>query len=147
MGASEEKKIERVTSLGDLLRLVTQDEEGLAEYLYSNLAIGDTWWIPDAVTGLSKQRHPWIIVRGYVPGQAGVIACLRTTTFAQSSQKRGIVIPAGALPELDRDGLLVLEFARTFDAVAFRDFQYIGRLPGECIDKIQEYRRRRARSR
>ena len=147
MGASEGKKIERVTSLGELLRLVAQDEEGLKEYVYSNLTIGDTWWIPDAVTGLSKQRHPWIIVRGYVPGQAGVIACLRTTTFAQSNQKRGIVVPAGVLPELDKDGLLILEFARTFDAVAFRDFQYIGRLPSEWIEKVRVYRRRRARAR
>jgi mRNA-degrading endonuclease toxin of MazEF toxin-antitoxin module len=144
MRASEDKhKIEKVTDLRQLLRLVTQDEPGMIEYVYSTLQVGDVWWVPDSVTGLSKHRHPWVIVRGYTTTQSGIVACLRTTTFTRRDEKLGILTPPGIISGLDREGLIVLRSRRTLDAAEFRniEYEYIGRLPEEWIEKIHDARR------
>src|SRR5690349_19366215 len=100
--------IDRIHSLRDLMQLVVQDEEGLARFVYPNLQVGDVWWIPDRYTGLPKVRHPWILVHGYSPARRQATTCLRATTYARRDESRGLVLPAGLLPDLDRPGLIVL---------------------------------------
>ena len=131
-------KIDRVKKLGQLRRLLTQDESGLKKYVYPKLAVGDVWWIPDQFSGFGgKQRHPWVIVRGYSEQRANVIACPRTTGIGNS--RRGIVTPAGVLPELDHIGLILLKHRHPFVAKDFRSFRYVGRLPENWVQKILDF--------
>jgi mRNA-degrading endonuclease toxin of MazEF toxin-antitoxin module len=133
--------IKRVRDLSELRRLLTQDESGCEVYLYSQLAFGDVWWIPDALTGLSinKMRHPWVIVKGYTSRVASVIVCPRTTTLKSNDIKRGILTPANILPGLDKEGLFLLNHRRTFSTTIFRDLEYIGKLPESTCDKIRDF--------
>jgi mRNA-degrading endonuclease toxin of MazEF toxin-antitoxin module len=131
-------KVTRVKDFNQLRLLLAQDENGLHEYVYSRLRLGDVWWIPDDVSGFGEgERHPWIIVRGYSARQVSVIACPRTTSM--SSTRRGIVTPAGILPALDQDGLIVLKLRRSFVAKDFLNFEYIGRLPESWMQKILDF--------
>lgn len=133
-----DSKVERVKDLRQLLLLLAQDENGLKQYVYPRLRIGDVWWIPDSVSGFGvAQRHPWVVVRGYSVGRANVTACPRTTQLA--SAHRGLVTPAGILPELDQKGLIILRFRRQFVARDFRGFDYVGRLPDCRIQKIRAF--------
>jgi hypothetical protein len=131
-------KIERVKDLKQLRLLLAQDEDGLQEYVYSRLRIGDVWWISDHISGFGeRQRHPWIIVRGYSAGRASIVACPRTTKTASS--RRGVVTPSGILPDFDQEGLILLMMRRSFVARDFRDFDYVGRLSDRWIRKIQDF--------
>jgi hypothetical protein len=131
-------KIERVKDLRQLRLLFTQDEDGLKEYVYPQLRVGDVWWIPDSMSDFGEsQRHPWVIVRGYSLGRANVMACPRTTKIAGT--RRGLVTPPGILPGLDQRGLILLRFRRSFVAKHFRDFEYIGQLPNTWIQKIRAF--------
>jgi hypothetical protein len=133
-----DSKIEQVNDLRQLRLLLTQDENGLKEYIYPWLRVGDMWWIPDSISGFGKdQRHPWVIVRGYSVGRASVIACPRTTKMTGSP--RGLVMRSGILPALDQDGLILLKFRRAFAARDFRGFEYLGRLPDRWIEKIRAF--------
>jgi hypothetical protein len=125
--------------LDGLLRLMAQTEGGLDQYVYPYLRFGDVWWIPDAATGLSKEQHPWIIVRSYSAERATVAACLRTTSFQNADRKHGIVMPANILPGLNREGLILPMLRRTFNAEEFQNYQYVDRLPEEWIRKIHEF--------
>ena len=131
-------KITRVKDLSQLRLLLAQDENGLKEYVYLRLRLGDVWWIPDNVSGFgTKQRHPWLIVRGYSAGRTSIIACPRTTSI--SDPERGIITPAGILPGLNQDGLVVLKLRRSFIVKDFFNFEYIGRLPKSWIQKILDF--------
>lgn len=131
-------KTTRVKDFGELLLLLTQDEPGLEEYVYPRLRLGDAWWIPDEITGFSqKQRHPWVVVRGYSPRLASVVACPRTTDIR--CIQRGIVTPADILPGLDQDGLFLLRFRQSFVARDFCYYEYIGRLPENLIRRILDF--------
>ena len=138
----------KITSVNDLSRLrllLTQDEEGLAEFVFPNLQIGDVWWIPDSVSGFGdKEQHPWVVVRRYQPGRANVMACPRTTDTRNST--RGIVTPAGVLPDLDQEGLIVLAHRRAFAAVDFASYQYSGRLPTIYIQRILSFYRSKGKA-
>jgi hypothetical protein len=46
--------------------------------------------------------------------------------------------PAKVLPELEKDGAILLGFRRPFAAEKFREFDYIGRLPDEWIRKLRD---------
>jgi hypothetical protein len=133
-----EEKIAYVGTLRDLRLLLSQDEVGLARFVFSRLRIGDIWWIPDAVTGFAdKERHPWVITKGYCPHRATIVACPRTTLL--KGQYRGIMTPANILPGLDRAGLVEISFRRSFRARDFREYEYIGRFPDEYIKRIRDF--------
>lgn len=135
---TEEDNLTRISTLSDLRLLLSQEEEGLQNFVYSRLRIGDVWWIPDEFTGFGdKERHPWVVVKGYFPSRASVILSPRTTT--RLKPKDGIITPAEVIPGLSQKGLFVLRHRRTINAKEFRGFDYIGRLPTEWISKIQEY--------
>jgi mRNA-degrading endonuclease toxin of MazEF toxin-antitoxin module len=135
---STDVKIAQVKDLRQLRLLLAQDENGLKKYVYPRLRLGDVWWIPDDVSGFGDgQRHPWVIVRGYSPRRANILACPRTTTIR--SPQRGIVTPAGILPDLDQDGFILLMLRRSFVAKGFRRFDYIGRLPEGWLQKIRSF--------
>ena len=137
-------KIERVKDLRQLRLLLAQDEDGLHEYVYRRLIIGDVWWIPDDVGGFGQgERHPWVIVRGYSSGRANVVACPRTTK--PTSPQRGVMTPSGILPDLDQKGFILLVFRRSFVAGDFRHFDYIGRLSNHWIQKIQDFYKAQAK--
>jgi len=133
-------KTAQVKDLSQLRQLLARDENGLQEYVYPKLRLGDVWWIPDDVSGFGEgQRHPWVVVRSYSTRRASIIACPRTTTA--SNPQRGIVTPAGILPSLDQDGLIVLKLRRSFVARDFRSFEYVGRLPQSWRQKIVDFYR------
>jgi len=117
------EKIRSVKELSRLRILLTQEETGCEEYLYSQLDFGDVWWIPDSVTGFSiyKERHPWVIVIGYLSHISSVIASPRTSSHLPKDIKGGILTPANLLPGLEKEGLLLLHHRRTFQAAIFRD--------------------------
>ena len=85
--------IKRVKDLSKLRILLTQEETGREEYLYSQLEMGDVWWIPDSITGFSieRVRHPWVIVNGYSSHMASVIATPRTSSYRPKNVKRGLL--------------------------------------------------------
>ena len=133
--------IKSVKALSELRILLTQDDTGREEYLYSQLAFGDVWWIPDTITGFSieKIRHPWVIVNGYSSHMASVIVSPRTTSYRPKNVKRGILTPANILPGLGKEGLLLLHHRRTFSTTIFRDLEYIGRFPESWRKKIRDF--------
>jgi hypothetical protein len=133
--------INRIKDLSELRKLLTQEETGLDEYLYPQLELGDVWWISDSITGFSIDRaqHPWVIVNGYSPSVASVIASPRTTSYLSTYVKRGLMTPANILPGLEKEGLLLLHHRRTFPATKFRDFEYIGKLPEPWRKKIRAF--------
>jgi hypothetical protein len=143
MSATEKTSynIDRITSLSDLMRLVAQDEAGLAKFVYTDLQLGDVWWIPDSVTGLSKQRHPWVVVRAYASTSASATVCLRTTTFQPRDVAHGIILPEGVLPGLDKPGLIIPGHRRVLPAANFREYEHIGRLPDEWVQRILKFRK------
>jgi len=119
--------------------LLTDDEDGLEKFVYSNLRLGDVWWIPDPVTKFGKRdRHPWVIVGPYSPKRSNVFAAPRTT---KNLKKKGVITPAGKPPRLDEEGLVLLNLKRPFLAKDFRDFDYIGRLPEDIIKEIYKFYR------
>jgi len=127
--------IRRINDFAQLLSLVTQTEEGLQKYLYSRLEVGDMWWIPDSVSGFGqKESHPWVVVVPFKTNRPPVLACPRTTK--QGKRKDQLYTPAGILPGLNKEGVILLGFRRSFEAAAFRDFDYIGRLSDEWVRKI-----------
>jgi len=129
-----------IKTLNQLRILLTQDENGYAEYVFSRLRFGDVWWIPDSISGFGgKERHPWLIVQGYSPKRATVIACPRTTRL--KNRHNGVILPAGILPELDKEGLFLLRHRRAFIPDHFRDFVYIGQLPENWIRKTLDFYR------
>jgi len=135
---SIDEELPSVNALQALRLLISQDDDGLRQYVVTHLGVGDIWWIPDEVTGFAqKERHPWVIVKGYHAHRATVIASPRTSH--RKNLRRGIMTPAGVLPGLDRSGLVDLSFRRSFSARSFREFEYIGRLSDAYIQKIQEF--------
>lgn len=138
---ANDETIKHVKDLSELRILLTQDDTGREEYLYSQLAFGDVWWIPDTITGFSmaKLRHPWVIVKGYSSHIASIIVSPRTTTYQPKNVKRGVLTPANILPGLGKEGLLLLHHRRTFSTTIFRDLEYIGRLPESWCNKIQDF--------
>lgn len=135
------KPVRRINDFAQLLSLVTQTEEGLQKYIYGRLEVGDTWWIPDSVSGFGqKENHPWIVVVPFKPTHPPVLACPRTTK--RGRRKDELYTPAGVLPDLDKEGAILLGFRMSFVASAFRDFDYIGRLPEEWVRKIRLEMRR-----
>lgn len=134
----EDKKLESVNSLSNLRKLLTQDKEGLERYIYSRLSIGDVWWISDQYSSFgTKSRHPWVVVKGYASNSIHVTLSPRTTST--KSSKRGIITPANLLPELDQEGIFLLDFRRTFPIHDFTNFDYIGQLSNEWVEKIREF--------
>ena len=131
----------RTKNLRDLRKLLTADEDGLEKFVYSNLRLGDVWWIADTVTKFGERdRHPWVIVRPYSPLRPNVLAAPRTTKYYNKNHKsRGVLTPAGKPSGLDEEGLVLLSIKRTFLAKDFRDFDYIGRLPEDIIKKIRSF--------
>lgn len=131
-----DKPVRRINDFAQLLNLVTQTEEGLQKYLYNRLEVGDMWWIPDSVSGFGQgKNHPWVVVVPSKPNRLPVLACPRTTK--RGRRKDALYTPAGVLPKLDKEGAILLGFRRSFEAGAFRDFDYIGRLPDEWVRKIK----------
>ena len=128
-------KIDRIRDLSELRRPLTQSEEGQAKYLHSRMRLGDLWWIPDAVTGFSKDRHPWVVVRPYTPHIASVSVCPRTSSI-KASPGQGIQTPANILDGLDRSGDIMLLLRRTLPAMSFRDYDYMGWLPDVWSHKV-----------
>ena len=117
--------------------LLAQDEDGLKEYVYDKLKTGDAWWIPDALSQFgTRDRHPWIVITDYSPKRPPVLACPRTSQV--ENRTRGILMPANILPGLEREGIILLSFRRSFAAHRFRDFEYIGGLPDVWIQRIRE---------
>lgn len=138
MGA--DKSVLKINDLQKLRFLVTQDENGLEEFLYPKLRIGDTWWIPDEISGFgTKERHPWVIVKPYSITATSVIACPRTSTDSNVRKLGGIQTPAYILPSLDKSGFLILMHRRAFPVSNFREFVYIGQLSEEWLRRIQKF--------
>lgn len=128
-------------SLQELRLLLTQTEEGMEEHVYPKLKLGHVWQIPDELSGFGgKDAHPWIVVKNFQAGQSSVMVSPRTTSA--KSSKRGIVTPAGLLPELDKEGVILLKHRRKFPAEMFRDLTYLGCLPNRWIHKIRRFYRR-----
>lgn len=129
--------VKKINDLKQLLLLVTQDEEGRREHLYSKLNVGDMWWIPDAFTRFGQgERHPWVVVVAYNPNHPPVVACPRTTKQGRRSDE--LYTPANILPGLEKDGVILLGHRRQYAAEKFREFEYIGRLSDEWVRKIRD---------
>ena len=129
----------RTKSLKNLRRLLTDDDEGLEKFVYPNLRLGDVWWIPDTVTKFGdREGHPWVIVGPYSSKRPNIFAAPRTT---KNLNRKGIKTPAGHPPGLDAEGLVLLNLKRPFSPRDFRDFEYIGRLPADIINKIRKFYR------
>lgn len=135
---AKNKKLNRAKSLADLRKLLAQDKEGLEKFVYPRLRFGDVWWIPDEITGFAeKEKHPWVVVKGYSPGRITVVVCPRTTS--RINLQRGIITPAGVLEGLDQPGLFVLEHRRVLPAEEFKDFSYIGYLSENWRQNIKTF--------
>jgi hypothetical protein len=110
----------------------------MKEHVYSKLQIGDVWLIPDEISGFSnKGAHPWIVVRTCRMGILYAELSPRTTKYRGA--KRGIITPAGVLPELDQKGLILLKHRRKFFVDLFRDLTYVGRLPENWVQEIKVF--------
>lgn len=124
----------QIKNLKNLRKLLTEDKDGLEQFVYSNLCLGDVWWIPDTVTKFgNRDHHPWIVVGPYSPKRPNVFAAPRTT---KNLKKKGVITPAGMPPGLNEEGIVLLNLKRPFLAKDFRDFDYIGRLPEDIIKEI-----------
>jgi hypothetical protein len=55
------------------------------------------------------------------------------------SSKRGVVTPAGLLPELDKFGVILLKHRRNFPVGIFRELNYLGRLEGKWVEDIRDF--------
>lgn len=129
----------KVKSFQDLLQLVTQDEQGMHKHLYSKLQTGDVWWIPDLVTKFgNRDKHPWVVVSGYKPNRPPVIASPRTTKFKSGMRLGELFTPGGILPDLTKDGVILVKLRRSFSAEKFREFEYIGRLSDDWINELKK---------
>jgi mRNA-degrading endonuclease toxin of MazEF toxin-antitoxin module len=135
---SIDEELASIRTFQHLRLLLSQDDDGLARYVYPCLTLGDIWWIPDEVTGFAdKQRHPWVVLQGFSNRRTTIVACPRTTST--KNHRDGILMPAGLVPGLDRPGLIMLRHRRSFTARMFREFEYVGRLPDDFIKRIREY--------
>lgn len=127
---------QRINDFKLLRQLLTQDESGRQEYLYSRLKVGDMWWIPDIISGFGqKEKHPWVVVVDYKPNRPPVLACPRTTEVR--GRKDELRTPAKVLDGLEKEGAILLGHRRPFLSEKFREFEYIGRLSDEWIRKLQ----------
>lgn len=137
-------KTNTAKSFRDLRRLLTETEEGMENHVYSKLARGDVWSIPDQVTGFGeKDKHPWVVVRNYKRGSSFVEISPRTTKFKRGDDgKQGIITPAGIIPELNKEGLILLKHRVKLTVEEFRDYVYLGRLPDQWIQRLQDFHRK-----
>lgn len=116
-------------SFAEFARQIRQSDDDLELHIYPSLVFGAVWWIPDAVTGFGKEgEHPWIVVVPYRPGHPVVVASPRTSQVERNRGK-GLFVPAGIIPELDRDGIVLLGVRLTLIARNFRDYRHVGSLP------------------
>jgi hypothetical protein len=116
-------------SFAELAREIRESGDELELHVYPSLTFGAIWWIPDEATGFgSRGEHPWIIVVPYRPGQPVVVACPRTSQVEHNREK-GLLMPAGIIAGLDREGVVLLEVRRALLARSFRDYRHAGSLP------------------
>jgi hypothetical protein len=143
-GRCMSETIHKINDLKLLRNLLTQDEEGLQEYLYDKLRVGNMWWIPDDISKFGQgDTHPWIVVVDYKPNHPPILACPRTTKIGKRSDE--FLTPAHVLPDLEKEGAILLTFRRSFATEKFREFDYIGRLPDDWLVKFQQAFRTRSR--
>ena len=123
-----------VKDFQSLALLLLEDMEAITdnEYMYARLRVGDVWWIPDYLTHFSyKESHPWVIVTAYQKGRPPVLACPRT-----SKKSKGLMMKAGALPGLNKDGWLLLNKKMPFPMADYKQCEYIGRLSEAWIETL-----------
>lgn len=134
---SEDPPYRAVTSLQQLRQLLAQSENGLKEFVFSRLLVGDVWLIPDDESGFShKTEHPWVIIHAYDEKRPYVTACPRTRQLR--GKHRGIITPPGIVPGLDAKGLILLAHRVKFEVERFREWTYLGRFSDEWIRKIKD---------
>lgn len=126
-------------SFADLTRLFEAAPDYLERHVYPELRFGAFYWIPDEDSCFGyREKHPWVIVAPLQPGRLSVQACPRTSSRSYAHGGNELVMPAGILEELDRDGLLVLDRRQPFLAIRFKSYRLIGHLPEAWQRRLRE---------
>ena len=125
-------------SFDDLKAFLKESGQELELLVYPTLKFGAVYWIPDEDSELGGDgAHPWIVISDYRPGMSVVTACLRTSSNIRQSEKGGLYQPAGVLPGLNREGVVLPGVRKPFEAQKFRDYRYEGQLPEEWVTKLK----------
>ena len=129
---------QRFKSFTDLGHAIGRAGGGAERFDFALLRFGSVFWIPDEVSsfGGREGEHPWVVVRPYRLGSVTVAACPRTSQVARNANK-GLLLPAGVVDGLDRDGVILLKNRQTFIAADFRDYRYAGNLTREWQHQLR----------
>ena len=138
VGVPKPGRGQRFSSFADLARHLDETDDGLERIIYPSLRFGAAFWIPDAETGFgSETAHPWVIIGAYQPGRPTVVACPRTSSRPHERGLAGLVIPAGVIAGLDKEGCVLLDLATPFMAYRFREYDYVGTLDEKWCARLR----------
>lgn len=127
-------------SFNDFKAFLKDSGKDLELLVYPTLRFGAVFWIPDKDSGLGGEGvHPWVIISNYLPRDAVVTACLRTSSNLGQNIKKGLYQPAGVLAGLDREGVILTRIRRPFDVENFRDYRYEGLLPEKWLEELKQH--------
>lgn len=143
-GASDRGGGRRFKSFAEFFRETQKTGDDLEAWVYPSLKFGAVFWISDEITGFgSGGEHPWVIVAPYRRGYPVVVACPRTSQVERNREK-GLLLPAGVVSGLDRDGVIVVEVRRNLIAADFRNYRHAGDLPLEWQERLRAELAKRA---
>ncbi|MGI8549445.1 MAG: hypothetical protein ACR2PL_01425 [Dehalococcoidia bacterium] len=138
-GASRDKRPGRRSykNFAELSQETRKSGEDLEGWVYPSLTFGAVFWIPDEISGFGPSgEHPWVIVVPYRPGEPVVMACPRTSQVERNVEN-GLLLPAGTVQGLDRDGIILLAIRRRLIAADFRSYRHAGNLPDAWRERLR----------
>lgn len=106
-----------------------------------HLVFGSAFLIPNEISGIPSTRrgkgktyeHPFVVLK-YNKDTNQIVTCvLRTTNLA----RRGVYTPARVLPELDKEGIIVIDEAFRIDAQELMGQHHLGILPEPYLSKLK----------
>ncbi|TAK22135.1 MAG: hypothetical protein EPO26_12690 [Chloroflexota bacterium] len=106
--------------------------EHVNRFVIPHFVPGAVFWVPDTEAAFGHDAaHPWVLLENYDPARGSVLAAPRTSSRIGEDPANEFFIPAGVLPELDRDGSVLLGNRRRLFASRFvqQGYRYVGCLP------------------
>lgn len=113
----------------------------LFQVLEGILVFGSVFMIPDEISGIPSGKrkkgkayeHPVVVIK-YNKDTNQLVTCVVRTS---NLRRHGVYTPAGVLPELDKDGIIVLDEPFKIDAQQFIGQNHLGILPEPYLSELK----------
>jgi hypothetical protein len=126
-------------TLQDQLNIFFSPE--LFEEIEKKLVFGSVFKVPDDISGIPSLKrkkgktyeHPFVVIKYHRETNKIVLCALRTSDLS----RKGFFTPANILPELDKDGVILLDEQFKIDAQKFIECRHLGCLPEPYLSDLK----------